>query len=334
MNDYEAKQQRRRERLEQAAQRAEQRSQAHHDAAHRAVEHIPFGQPILVGHHSERGHRAALRRSHRHMDKFCEEYGNAEQLKHRASRVGKGGISSDDPEALVKLRGKLEKKKAIREQRKAVNAAWRKAGRPRALGTDREPSDEDAAKWERLAEVLGDAGLAAKVRAMMARDFLHRAPFTYELTNAGAEIRRLEQRIAQLEAAAAEPEREPTRGRGFTVCEDKSEHRIRFEFDAKPPRQAGSRSITASASRSRSLAESSLDDPLPTRFLPRKVSASMRLSWPTTLMSRSSRTLRLITSRSMDPAISRTNWMLSIVGERTVSSCSCNVAIATPERTP
>ena len=32
--------------------------------------------------------------------------------------------------------------------------------------------------------------------------------------------------------------REPTRGRGFTVCEDKSENRIRFEFDEKPPREA------------------------------------------------------------------------------------------------
>ena len=72
---------------------------------------------------------------------------------------------------------------------------------------------------------------------MMARDFLHRAPFTYELTNAGAEIRRMEQRIAQLEAAAAEPEREPTPGEGFTVCEDKAENRIRFEFDEKPPRE-------------------------------------------------------------------------------------------------
>ena len=40
-------------------------SDAAFEASHNAVEGIPFGQPILVGHYSERKHRAAIERSAR-----------------------------------------------------------------------------------------------------------------------------------------------------------------------------------------------------------------------------------------------------------------------------
>ena len=66
----------RRERLERKlekrqewAEKAEARSTARYKAARAAVENIPFGQPILVGHHSERRHRAAIARSDANMSK-------------------------------------------------------------------------------------------------------------------------------------------------------------------------------------------------------------------------------------------------------------------------
>jgi hypothetical protein len=53
-----------------------------YQASRRATEAIPFGQPILLGHHSERGHRAALKRSDqamRRMTGAMDEQRDAEQ---------------------------------------------------------------------------------------------------------------------------------------------------------------------------------------------------------------------------------------------------------------
>ena len=44
------------------ADNAEQSAESASNYAHSLVEGIPPGQPILVGHHSERGHRATLKR--------------------------------------------------------------------------------------------------------------------------------------------------------------------------------------------------------------------------------------------------------------------------------
>ena len=62
---------------------------------------IPFGQPILVGHHSE-GARPELPGAHRHrtMTRASPRAIKAERLRERAASVGKGGVSSDDPSAV------------------------------------------------------------------------------------------------------------------------------------------------------------------------------------------------------------------------------------------
>lgn len=53
-------------------------------AARRAVEGIPMGQPILVGHHSERKHRRAVEKARRAMDKAVAEDAKAGRLEGRA----------------------------------------------------------------------------------------------------------------------------------------------------------------------------------------------------------------------------------------------------------
>ena len=69
----------RRERLERKlekrlewAEGRNRKANAAFDAAHRAVAGIPFGQPILVGHHSERRHRRDLARHDSAMSRGCE----------------------------------------------------------------------------------------------------------------------------------------------------------------------------------------------------------------------------------------------------------------------
>ncbi len=68
------------ERLEQRAEKASGQAEAAYSTARAIVAPIPFGQPVLVGHHSERRHRRALERSDSHM-------GKAVALSRKAGRL-------------------------------------------------------------------------------------------------------------------------------------------------------------------------------------------------------------------------------------------------------
>lgn len=85
-----AEQQRRAEKLSGEAQ-------TQFDKSHRATDGIPFGQPILVGHHSERAHRAALERSHNAMGKGVEAQRAAERAAGRAESAAARARLEEDP---------------------------------------------------------------------------------------------------------------------------------------------------------------------------------------------------------------------------------------------
>jgi hypothetical protein len=72
------------DRYDDLAARAQARSDAAYETARSIGSGIPFGQPILVGHHSERGHRAALRRIDRNMRRSIDEGKKADYFEHRA----------------------------------------------------------------------------------------------------------------------------------------------------------------------------------------------------------------------------------------------------------
>ena len=72
------------ERYEGFAHNAHERSAEAYNKAHDAVANIPFGQPILVGHHSEGAHRAAIRRSGQAMDKSVAEMEKAQHYESKA----------------------------------------------------------------------------------------------------------------------------------------------------------------------------------------------------------------------------------------------------------
>lgn len=103
------------ERLNGYASNAEKRSQEHWKQSDMSEEAtgIPFGQPILVGHHSERRHRKTLERAHRHMDKSVEESNKAEEYKRRAEYwEGKANtINLSMPGSLDYFEFKLEEAK-------------------------------------------------------------------------------------------------------------------------------------------------------------------------------------------------------------------------------
>jgi len=62
----------------------------------------PFGQPIIVGHHSERGARADQRRIERAMDRFAGEYGRSRELERAASVVGDADAYREHPPVIIR----------------------------------------------------------------------------------------------------------------------------------------------------------------------------------------------------------------------------------------
>ena len=64
------------------AQHAEERSEEHWKKSD--LSFIPMGQPILMGHHSQRSHERAIERSNAHSMKSIEESKKAHKWDHRA----------------------------------------------------------------------------------------------------------------------------------------------------------------------------------------------------------------------------------------------------------
>lgn len=228
MNAYEQKQEARRERLERAAQRAHARSDAAEAGARSIADRIPLGQPILVGHHSEKRARRDARRIRDGMRRAIDEYKRAQELERRAAAVGSAGISSDDPEAVRKLEAEVLALEAKRDTWKAINNAH--------------------AAYLKRPESLADAELPEHVKATIRRyvpaySWEPHPIAPYQLTNLGANIRAKRARIATLreqsarlaEAEASGTEvREIARGAGYVVELDLAANRLRIRFPGKP----------------------------------------------------------------------------------------------------
>ena len=183
MNSYEERQEARRERYLKLAQKARAESNHRWETAKNMGKAVPFGQPILVGHYSEKSDRAYRKRMAGHYDKALELSGKADYYEEKAASVGKGGISSDDPDAIEKLSAKLEHLKKIQEDMKAANRAIRLKDIEKGNGRLREQGYSD----EEIAELRKP-------------DFCGRIGYpNYMLSNNNANIHRIEERIKELQ---------------------------------------------------------------------------------------------------------------------------------------
>jgi len=213
VNSYEQKQQARRARYEARAAQASQEADATYSKARTMAEAIPFGQPILIGHHSEGRDRRYRARIH---DTFGKSFALQDKAKHyaaKAAAVGTGGISSDDPDAIEKLRAELARVREAQDRMKAANRLIRKNDRPG----------------------LAELGFTPdEIEALFTPDFCGRVGFpAYALSNNNANARRIEKRIKELEAMRERPDVEHE-GNGYTYREDTTENRVMFIFTGKP----------------------------------------------------------------------------------------------------
>ena len=126
MNAYELKQEERRSRLSSYASRLRSEAEAKACESTRRMAAVPFGQPLLVGHHSYRACRRYAERAHGLMSSAISLSERAGDVQARADAVGLAGISSDDPDAIAKLEAKLAGLEAERADKKAESARLRR----------------------------------------------------------------------------------------------------------------------------------------------------------------------------------------------------------------
>ena len=166
--------------------------------AKRIADGIPLGQPILVGHHSEKHARKDAERIHNGMTKGFESMDMAAHHRARADGIDHQlatSIFTDDPDAPERLREKIAALEARRTRMKAINKEIGKGlgweGRLAAAGvtlTEKEKTD--------LLNV-------AKFQPYYCK---HGAPVfpPYTFQNLGANIRRLKERLKTVDALAAQ----------------------------------------------------------------------------------------------------------------------------------
>ena len=119
------------DRLREWADKRDVKGDTARTAADRTADMIPFGQPILVGHHSERGDRNRRGRMSANYDKAYEHSSKAAEFRRRADGIEAAAdhaIYSDDTDATDRLTERIAEREAERDRIKAFNANVRKTG--------------------------------------------------------------------------------------------------------------------------------------------------------------------------------------------------------------
>lgn len=220
VNRWEERQEERRDRYLARAEKAREEGSAAQRRANAMLGAIPMGQPILVGHHSERRHRNTLDKADRLYRKaFVECDGKADHYENKAEGVGQGGISSDDPEAVRKLLKQLQNRIQSQELMKAFNVAIRK----------------NKTRETQLEAVVKLGWSESEAMKLLNGDFCGRVGFaSYSLQNNNAQITRLKGRIAELARTKEKATDSREEHDGFIFEIDSEENRILFIFEGKP----------------------------------------------------------------------------------------------------
>lgn len=147
-----------------------------------------------------------------------KEWQEIQGLIEKIKGVGTGGISGDDPNALEKLRDKLDRLVKHQELMKAANAAIRLK--------DTEEGDR------RLAELGFDT---QEIKELRKPDWCGRVGYPdFELSNNNANIHRIEGRIKEIERLAADGMPEGWKFDGGEVVINQEVNRVQIIFDGKP----------------------------------------------------------------------------------------------------
>lgn len=151
-----------------------------------------------------------------------ENFGKADYYLGKMRRVHLQGVQGNDPEVIEYLEGKLADLEAAHQSMKEANAYYRKH-----KTLDGCPGISQATR-----EWLTRPGVFAKGDGSPLA--LYGCPYpAYDLQNSNANIKRIRQRIASLQAVKASPTQEEQHD-GCTYLENSDIMRVQFVFDSKP----------------------------------------------------------------------------------------------------
>ena len=151
-------------------------------------------------------------------DRNMQEWNEIQGILHKIRSVGTGGISGDDPNALNKLRAKLESLERLQNRMKAANSAIRM---------------KDQAKGDAKLSEMGYS--PSDIKELRSTDFCGRIGYpAYQLSNNNANIRRIRDRIEELEKRQDSPAPEGWKFGGGKVVINAELNRLQIVLDDCP----------------------------------------------------------------------------------------------------
>lgn len=214
-HDFKQRRQRRIETAENRAEKNARESDRLWEKADDMASIIPMGQPILVGHHSEKGDRRYRGKIDDTRRKSIVASEKSEYYADKAEGIkANDAIFSDDPNALEKLEAKLKSLSDLADFMKNANACIRKKDRAGFLLL---PMASEQ-MWEELhgEKRFGGFGFAG-----------------FTLSNNSAERRRLKQRIEKLKEQDERTAIDTTIGEA-RLLENREANRLQILFGQKP----------------------------------------------------------------------------------------------------
>ena len=214
------RQEARADRYRELAEKANKQSNEASQLSRSMVEHIPLGQPILVGHHSERAHRSLLDRSWNTLGKSVKLSEKAEYFKQKAAAAeNNDAIYLGDDDAVERLEAKLADLEKKQEMMKETN----KIIRSKKLS--------EIEKHDRLIELGCSEDV---VREVFTPNYMGKIGFpSYSITNNGANIRRVKGQLEKAKQMKVTEDKEYKIG-NVRVVENYQENRLQLFFPGKP----------------------------------------------------------------------------------------------------
>lgn len=214
-NNFEQRKNQRIEHARNQAAKNEKLSENLAKKSHDMASVIPMGQPILVGHYSEKRDRNFRKKIQDTFGKSIEADNKAQYYKEKAEAIENNtAIFSDDPQAIEKLKAQLEHLQKLQAFMKAANKCIRKKDKTAFL------------KMEWATEKLW--------QEVNTPDCFKGIGYpSYKLTNNNASIARIKQRITQLENVAKRTTKESIVA-GLRIVENTEAGRVQLIFEEKP----------------------------------------------------------------------------------------------------
>lgn len=227
----------RRERLERKAEKrrewagsAARKSDAAFNKARAIADNIPLGQPILIGHHSEKHARRDAEKIQAGMSKGCELDAKAKDHESKAAGLEDqlaSAVFSDDADAIEQLRERIAGREFEAARRKQINAAWRRAKTLEEKAVWSDKLDPPLTKEERADIMSTSRAFGNAYRGI---------PYPpYSLSNLSANIRRDRQRIAEIERRQSFEKKAEEAG-GILIGRDIANNWCSVRFSEKPAR--------------------------------------------------------------------------------------------------